>query len=167
MREKSFCCVCSSHLETKMIDGAMRLFCSTCDEPIYENPTPATCVVVIDSMGRLLLVKRNVEPKKGWWCLPGGFIELGEDPWKSALRELYEETGLKGKIELLLGVMSSHSQLYDTILMVGYLVKNFKGTLKPGDDAMDAAFFYPDKLPEIAFDSHEKFKKIYYASYNV
>lgn len=92
---------------------------------------------------------------------------MGEKPEKAALRELYEETGLKGKIELLLGVTSSNSELYNTILMVGYLVKNFKGILKAGDDAIDAAFFNSDELPEIAFDSHEQFKRIYYASYNV
>ena len=166
IRKKTFCYFCGSNLSTKLIEGTLRLFCSSCNEPIYENPTPATCIVVIDDKGRLLLVKRSVEPKKGWWCLPGGFIEMGEDPDKAALRELHEETGLNGRIELLLGVTSSHSELYNTILMVGYLVKNFQGTLKAGDDAIDAAFFYPDKLPEIAFDSHVKFQRIYYASYN-
>jgi ADP-ribose pyrophosphatase YjhB (NUDIX family) len=120
---------------------------------------------VIDGKERILLVKRSVEPQRGFWCLPGGFMELGETPEGSALRELNEETGLSGKVEMLLGVTSSHSELYDTVLMVGYLVKSYNGTLKAGDDASDAAYFYPDQLPEIAFKSHQRFIRIYYAAY--
>ncbi len=126
---------------------------------------PATCIVVVDKKERLLLVKRSVEPKKGFWCLPGGFVELGETPEKAALRELKEETGLSGKIDMLLGVTSNESVQYQTVLIIGYLVKNYKGNLFAGDDAEDAGFFHYDRLPEIAFDSHKNFIKIYYAAY--
>jgi hypothetical protein len=50
--------------------------------------------------------------------------------------------------------------------MVGYLVKNYTGTLIPGDDADDAARFNYDELPEIAFESHESFIRMYYAAYS-
>ena len=49
--------------------------------------------------------------------------------------------------------------------MMGYLVKSYTGTLIAGDDAMDAAFFHYDELPEIAFESHLNFIRIYYAAY--
>jgi ADP-ribose pyrophosphatase YjhB (NUDIX family) len=113
----------------------------------------------------VLLVKRNVEPKSGFWCLPGGFIELGEKPEEGALRELEEETGLKGKIGMLLGVTSSPSSQYDTVLMVGYLVKNYNGRLNSGYDASEAGWFHYKELPEIAFQSHLQFIRIYYAAY--
>jgi len=116
-------------------------------------------------MERVLLVKRSVEPKKGYWCLPGGFMELGEAPEQAALRELKEETGISGKVEMLLGVCSSNSSQYHTVLMVGYLVKQYSGTLKAGDDASDAAYFHYDGLPEIAFESHRRFIRIYYSAY--
>ncbi len=149
-----------------MFEGSLHLFCEQCNEPIYENPIPATCLVVVDNRNRVLLVKRSVEPQKGFWCLPGGFMELGETPEKAALRELKEETGLSGQIDMLLGVSSNSSAQYHTVLMVGFLVKSYTGTLVAGDDADDAASFYYDELPEIAFESHAKFIRIYYTAYS-
>ena len=165
MQKKTYCHYCGTALTERSCEGAIRLYCKQCKIPIYENPVPATCIVVVDSKERILLVKRSVEPRKGFWCLPGGFMELGETPERAALRELNEETGLSGKIEMLLGVTSNQSDLYDTVLMIGYLVKNYTGTLKAGDDASDAACFHPDQLPEIAFKSHSRFIRIYYAAY--
>lgn len=149
----------------KVSDGRLRLFCPSCDQPIYENPIPATCLIVPDSHEKILLVKRSVEPKMGFWCLPGGFMELGETPEKTALRELHEETGLKGKIDHLLGVTTNTSPQYHTVLMISYLVKDAVGTLQADDDASDLAFFSKDAFPEIAFDSHKRFIRIYYAGY--
>jgi 8-oxo-dGTP diphosphatase len=165
MRKKAYCHFCGARLAEKFLEGYLRLFCDSCNEPLYENPVPATCLVVVDDRSRMLLVKRSVAPKKGFWCLPGGYMELGEAPETSALRELKEETGLSGQIEMLLGVTSDPSADYDTILMAGYLVKQYSGTPQPGDDASDVAFFQQDEMPEIAFESHRKFIRIYYAAY--
>lgn len=165
MRKKTNCQCCGAKLEEKMLEERIRLFCGHCNETVYENPVPATCIVTVDENGRVLLVKRNVEPKKGFWCLPGGFIELGEKPEEGALRELEEETGLKGKIGMLLGVTSSPSTQYDTVLMVGYLVRNYSGLLSTGYDASEAGWFHYKELPEIAFQSHLHFIRIYYAAY--
>jgi ADP-ribose pyrophosphatase YjhB (NUDIX family) len=84
-------------------------------------------------------------------------MELGETPEQAALRELEEETGLSGKIDMLLGVTANQSSQYETVLMVGYLVKDYSGAPIAGDDASDAAYFHIDELPEIAFESHKKF----------
>ena len=165
MRKKRFCHFCGHPLMQKSLDGQARLFCQNCDVPIYENPVPATCLVTIDDQKRLLLVKRSVDPKKGFWCLPGGFMELQETPEAAGLRELHEETGLTGKIDRLLGVVSNDSSNYDTVLMVGFLVQTWRGQLIAGDDADAADWFdYPD-LPEIAFDSHRKFITQYYTAF--
>jgi ADP-ribose pyrophosphatase YjhB (NUDIX family) len=123
-------------------------------------------MVVVDNKDRVLLVKRSVAPKKGFWCLPGGFVELGESPEKAALRELKEETGLAGSIDMLLGVSANPSALYHTVLIVGYLVKSYSGNLIAGDDANDAAYFHYNELPEIAFESHASFIRMYYAAYS-
>lgn len=164
MQKKKFCLFCGTRLTTREWEGSLRLFCEHCNEAIYENPIPATCMVVVDDRERVLLVKRSVQPKKGFWCLPGGFMELGETPEQAALRELEEETGLFGKIDRLLGVTANPSTQYDTVLMVGYLVKEFTGELKAGDDASNVAYFESDKLPEIAFESHQNFIRDYYSS---
>ena len=166
MREKKYCPYCGTGLVEKFCEGALRRYCNRCNEPIYENPIPATCMVVVDNKDRVLLVKRSVEPKKGFWCLPGGFMELGETPEKAALRELKEETGLAGKIDMLFGVSANPSALYHTVLMVGYLVKSYSGSLIAGDDANDAAYFHYNELPEIAFESHASFIRMYYAAYS-
>lgn len=165
MKIKEYCHFCGGRLSEKFYEGRLRRFCHRCAAPIYENPVPATCLVTIDDQERLLLVKRSVDPKKGWWCLPGGFMELQETPEECGLRELAEETGLTGKIDMLLGVTSNHSTSYDTVMMTGFLIRSYKGDLYAGDDADEARWFNYDDLPEIAFDSHKKFIKLYYCAY--
>ena len=165
VQKKSFCHFCGARLTKKQLHGTIRLFCENCNEAIYENPVPATCLVVSDNKEKILLVKRSAAPKIGFWCLPGGFVELGETPDQGALRELKEETGLSGKIEMLLGVTINNSPKYHSVLMLGYLIKNYTGILKAGDDASDAAYFDYENLPEIAFKSHLQFIRIYYSAY--
>ena len=157
MPEKKRCHFCGHPLVRRHYEGRTRLFCEACHQPIYENPVPATCLVVRDDMGRILLVKRAVEPQKGGWCLPGGYIEMEEEPDASALRELNEETGITGRIERLLGVMKGHSDIYGSLLMVGYLVTAFTGRLAPGDDAEAASFFAPADMPYVVFRTHRRF----------
>lgn len=165
MIKKNYCHFCGGRLTEKFHEGRPRLFCESCRTTIYENPVPATCLVTIDARERLLLVKRSVDPKKGWWCLPGGFMELRETPEEAGLRELAEETGLAGKINMLLGVTTNHSSQYDTVLMTGFLIRSYRGDLLAGDDADEVRWFAFKELPEIAFNSHKKFIKAYYSAY--
>ncbi len=156
-QKKRFCHVCGNPLIQKAWEGRLRPFCPQCGLPVYENPVPASAVVVVNKDADILLTKRNIEPKKGYWCLAGGFMELSETPEESALRELKEETGLTGTIRTLLGVKTNNSDRYETVLIMGYLVTDYSGDLVPGDDAEAAAFFHHQQLPEIAFDSHAYF----------
>lgn len=159
-----FCHFCSFPLEEKPIDGRMRRYCPRCRLPIYENPVPAACTVVVDDRGRLLLVKRRVAPKQGMWCLPGGFIECGETPEQAAVRELKEETGLDGSVHSLIGVTTTPGTLYTSILVIAYLVTRFSGQAAAGDDAAEVAFYPREDFPEIAFESHQSFIRIYYSA---
>ncbi len=154
---KRHCPFCGRRLSNRFWEGALRRFCRHCNLPIYENPIPAVCAVVPDDRGRLLLVRRGVEPKIGAWCLPGGFMELGETPETAALRELREEAGLNGRIASLLGLYATPSRLYHTILLAGYLVMPEDGRPRPGDDATAVGWFDGDDLPTIAFDRHLAF----------
>ncbi len=162
MEKKSHCHFCGNPLTRRKVEGRKRLFCSACMRPIYENPIPATCLVVIDERQQVLLVKRKVDPKKGQWCLPGGFLELGESPEAGALRELAEETGLNGTLESMLGVLSTPSTQYHSVLLIGYLVTEFLGHLVPGDDATEARWFPYHQIPPVAFESHSQFMSRYF-----
>ena len=133
------------------------MHCSGCNSIIYENPLPATCVVVSFPPDRILMVKRSIEPKLGQWCLPGGFIELDETPAEGALRELKEETGLTGNQPHLLGVTVTPGTIYKSILMVGYLVTDVQGDPHAGDDASEVGLFSLAGLPPVAFSSHAQF----------
>lgn len=152
-----FCARCAARLEFRTIEGRARLCCPCCKSITYENPIPATAAVVIDSDHRLLLVRRSVEPGKGLWCLPGGFMEIGETPEQCVLRELQEETGLSGNIDRFIGIEMSQSPLHESVLVAAYIISDWKGAMKAGDDAEEARFFPGDRLPEIAFKSHLRF----------
>lgn len=154
---KSYCPYCRERLEDRFWEGAQRRFCRRCNQPIYENPVPAVCAVVPNADGQILLVRRGVAPKEGAWCLPGGFMELGEKPEAAVLRELREEAGLGGRVECLLGLRSTPSRLYHTILLAAYVVTPASGTAVAGDDATAARWFRPTDMPPVAFDSHQAF----------
>ena len=103
--------------------------------------------------GRILLIKRKNEPFKGKWALPGGFVEYNEKTEDAAVREVFEETGLKTKIKNLVGVYSDPNRdpRGHTVTVV-YLMEIMSGELCGGDDAAEAKFFDLDVLPGLSFD---------------
>jgi 8-oxo-dGTP diphosphatase len=154
MNKKKYCLYCATPLIIKYIEGKNRFFCPSCQEPFYENPVPVAACVVFNENHEVLLVKRSVEPKKGEWCLPGGFVELEEEPEQAALRELKEETGLKGRNIHLLTVLTAESKRYTSVLMIGYLIDQVQGTIMAGYDSEEAAYFKLKEIPVLAFRSH-------------
>lgn len=117
-RVKLFCPYCGSRLDRVQRDGRDRAYCGTCETVHYENPVPATAGLVLNDKGDLLLVRRGMEPGKGEWSLPGGFVESDESPEVGVLRELEEETGLIGKSERLVAVTHENSAFYGSIIII-------------------------------------------------
>jgi ADP-ribose pyrophosphatase YjhB (NUDIX family) len=97
------------------------------------------------------LVKRDRAPFKGHWCLPTGFAEAGESIEDAALRELQEETGVKGRISRLLDVDSYKSRFYGDLLFLTFIVEQTGGKLAAGDDCAKAMFWPVSKLPPLAY----------------
>jgi 8-oxo-dGTP diphosphatase len=153
--QKRFCPLCGGQLERISHDGRMRLYCRACDTIHYENPLPATAAVVLDQEEHLLMVKRGMEPGKGEWCLPGGFVEIDESPSKGVLRELHEETGLQGEVDQLIDAVYEDSPLYGPLIIIGYQITPQGGMLQAGDDAAEVQYFPLADLPRVAFNSHQ------------
>jgi len=153
--EYKFCSQCGAKFEEKVIDHRRRLYCPACGFVQYQNPVPAAAVTIIQD-GKILLVKRAVEPRKGLWSLPAGFLEIDESVEECAVRELKEETNLDVELSRLLAVYSVFDDPRYICLLVVYSGKILGGELKSGDDAADARFFPPSALPEIAWNVHRR-----------
>lgn len=106
--------------------------------------------------GRVLLVKRAVEPFKDCWDLPGGFLEAGEHPRDGMLREIREETGLDVRVLGFLGAYIDRYHFQDEeffTLSSYYVVEPIGGELRAQDDVNAFAWFALDALPDaIAFE---------------
>ncbi len=147
-REFNYCPICGEKLHVEFIDGKNRKKCHVCGFVDYRNPLPCVSIVGIKD-GRIVLIKRGIEPSKGCWVPPSGFMEGGEKPEEAALRELYEETSLKGEIISLLGVYAKNAQIYGNLVIIIFLVRITEGKIKAGDDAADAKFFGFDEIPRM------------------
>lgn len=101
----------------------------------------------------LLLVRRAMNPGKGKWSIPAGYVDHGEDPAAAAAREAHEETGLEVEITGLVGVFHNPPVEGGASIFILYRARRTGGELRAGDDADEAAFFSLDALPELAFAS--------------
>ena len=132
----------------------MRPHCVTCRRFFYSNPVPAACCFVQNGDG-LLLVQRAIEPCRGLWTLPGGFVELGENSEEAVVRELREETGLQGLSRpRLVGATTQPSRLSGAVLLLGYQIVEWSGEPEARSDAQDVGWFRRNARPEIAFQAH-------------
>jgi 8-oxo-dGTP diphosphatase len=158
----NYCPLCGEKLTVDFIEGRERKNCHFCGFVDYGNPLPCVAIIGIKE-NKIALIKRGIEPSKGEWAPPSGFIESGETPEAAALRELYEETSLKGEVIELLGVHSQYIDIYGNLVIIIFLVKVIGGEIKAGDDALDAKFFDFEDLPEMRQDFYkiaiEKAKK--------
>ena len=134
----------------------------------YEYPRPSLtvdCVIFgFDSSSALkvLLIERALEPFKGKWALPGGFVDMDENLEQAALRELEEETGLKDIfIEQLYTFGTLKRDPRGRVISVAYfaLVNLTEHHVKASSDASNAKWFDVDKIPTVAFD-HDEILKI-------
>lgn len=172
-KQRKHCPYCGEIIIKKYEDNVQRDFCPVCNSFFYENPLPVVSSI-LESSRQILLVKRDRAPSKGLWCLPTGFAEAGESIEQAALRELQEETGIKGKIVKLLDVDSYKSSFYGDLLFLTFVVQQSGGKLCAGDDCSQARFWPVNKLPHLAFrsnkralDAYIKSRKDYWAIFDL
>jgi 8-oxo-dGTP diphosphatase len=151
-----FCMVCGGRMRSIVEHGAPRKACVRCGFISYRNPVPA-CGVVIQRSGTVLLAKRAHEPRKDAWGIPAGFMEYGEHPETTAVREALEETGLRVRIVGLFGVYAGRDDPRTRAVLILYHARVTGGRLKPGDDASEVEYFPLARPPRpIAFRSHRE-----------
>lgn len=152
-----FCSMCASPLEPKTppLDNRERLVCPKCGHVAYLQPKVAAGTIT-ESDGKIVLIRRGVDPKKGCWSFPCGYMEIDEAVATTAKRETEEETGLQIELTGHLGTYSyADSPVGGSIVIVVYRARATGGELVPGDDVTEAKFVRPDRIiwDELAFRS--------------
>ena len=143
-----FCPKCANSLEERILEGKVRQACTTCDFVFYRDPKPVAGVLAFKDE-KLLLIQRGNEPKLGLWSFPTGYVDIGDTPAETAVREAKEEADVDIELDRLLGVYSNESR---TVVLIIYVGRVIAGTPAGRAEALDACLFAPEALPELAFD---------------
>lgn len=150
-----YCPKCRAKLPKAKAGGRL-LNCQECGFIFYFAPATGVDAVLANKKGEILLAKRTFAPKKGYWDLPGGFIEFGESAEEAIAREIKEELGIK------LGALHYLGSYPDRYYYKGFnyhaLAIAFHGFIKtdklyPADDVSEVKFFSWDNLPVNKFCS--------------
>jgi ADP-ribose pyrophosphatase YjhB (NUDIX family) len=147
-----FCRNCGTGLVTRIPDDGdtkERGVCPSCNTIHYENPLNVVGTIPVWK-DRVLLCKRNIEPRWGKWTLPAGFMELNETASEGAARETVEEAGAQFEMLELFSLLS--------VARAGQVHMFFRAQLTsdqfdPGTETIEARLFREDEIPwdELAF----------------
>ena len=119
---------------------------------MHRNPALTVDAVIVTNK-KIVLIKRQREPYRGQYALPGGFVEYGETVEAALRREVVEETGLVVEIRALVGVYSDPQRdPRGHVVSVAFAADIVGGALAAGSDASDAALCDLTQLPPLAFD---------------
>ena len=151
--EPCFCPRCGGELELRTVKPSepQRLVCQKCSFIFYLDPkVVAGTLFSID--GRVVLIRRGIEPAIGKWSFPGGYVDRGESVQEAAIRETKEECLLDVRLASLLGVYSYPRSPNVVVVYAGEVIG---GELKAGDEAVEANAFKASEIPwqELAFMS--------------
>ena len=115
----NFCSRCGSPLVFGAIPGEDRdrLACQACGHIVYVNPRLVVTTFPITDAGEIVLIRRGIEPGKGSWAQPGGFLEVDETVHEAAIRETHEETGLLIEPGEIIGL---YTRLEASVVTIAY-----------------------------------------------
>jgi len=149
----NYCSHCGSadlQIRVPEHDNVQRIICGNCQTVHYDNPKIiVSCIPVKDD--KILLCKRAIEPAKGKWTIPGGYMENGETAEEGAARETWEEAHAKVEIQRLhtLYSLPTVNQVY--VIFLGKLISDFSA----GPESLEVALFSEEEIPwdELVFSS--------------
>ncbi|HWR44569.1 NUDIX hydrolase [Sporomusa sp.] len=147
----NFCPKCGGQLNVRQVGERERLVCNKCAYTLYENPIVGVAAIVRQN-GTVLLGRRAPNASySGLWCIPCGYVEYDEDIRDAVKREFLEETGLVIEPGQVYTVLSNfHNPSVHTV-GVWFMAQVAGGTLCPGDDLDQVAYFSLDSVPDLAF----------------
>ena len=156
-----YCSQCGHTVSRKQPGGDTheRWVCDDCGHIHYQNPLPVVgCVPERD--GKILLCKRAIEPRYGYWTVPAGFLELGESTVQGAMRETREEACAEVEIGHLFAVVDVIDAGQVHFFYTAKLVSDFS----PGEESLEVAMFGEAEIPwdDIAFHSGKYALKKYF-----
>jgi ADP-ribose pyrophosphatase YjhB (NUDIX family) len=148
-----FCPKCGASLTARKLRAfePERLVCDGCGFVLYLNPKVAAGTIV-EFGGGIVLLRREIEPRRGFWAHPGGFVDRGETLEAAARRETREEVGLEVEVQDPVG---AYSFADSEVVVVIFAAKLLSGTPIVGDECLEVATFTPEAIPwdDIAFPS--------------
>jgi ADP-ribose pyrophosphatase YjhB (NUDIX family) len=165
--EFQFCPVCGSRLDFLKVktNEPRRPVCPSCNFVLYLDPKKVVACSILEMDSKIILLRRGINPQKGKWVMPGGYVDRGEEVKAAAIRETEEECGVKTRINTLLGVYSYSGQIPVVIV---YVTQYVSGKLISGDETLEAKLFSEKQIPweDLAFRSTIDALKDYYAIKN-
>ena len=146
------CSRCGQRTEQRIPTGEdrPRRVCSACATVHYENPRMIVGCVVLDATQRVLLCKRAIDPRRGYWTLPAGFLELGESAMAGAMRETHEEAGAHVRI---VAPYAHFDVPHIGQAYILYRASMLSDQFAPGPESLEASLVAFDAIPwqELAF----------------
>jgi ADP-ribose pyrophosphatase YjhB (NUDIX family) len=135
-------------------DNRERMVCADCGHVAYENPKVIVGAVVVTG-DQVLMCRRAIEPRRGFWTLPAGYMELGETLEEGAAREALEEAEAVTAIDGILGVFSISRIGQVQVIFRARFANPGPPVFGPGEESLEVRLFAPDEIPwdEIAFPS--------------
>ena len=156
-----YCCCCSAELvyEIPDDDNRHRYICKSCDTIHYQNPKiVAGCIPVWED--QILLCKRAIDPRLGYWTLPAGFMELGETSLEAGVRETLEEANARVEVQGLFAVFNL--PYVDQVYMM-FRARLLDLEFAPGEESLEVKLFNEDDIPwdKLAFTTIRETLKVY------
>jgi ADP-ribose pyrophosphatase YjhB (NUDIX family) len=147
MEGDKYCQNCGTILVMREDQGSLRPVCPNCGRVVYYDPKVAATVVV-EQDGKVLMVRRLIQPGLGLWSLPGGYVDRGEIVEHAAAREVMEETGLIVDITGLIGLFSEDGH---PVVVAAFDSVNTNGEVMAGPEVSELGYFSLEELPPLAF----------------
>jgi ADP-ribose pyrophosphatase YjhB (NUDIX family) len=158
-----FCPACGRPVAQRLLeaDHRPRLVCAE-GHVTWRNPRVVVGTLPVER-GRVFLARRAIEPQRGRWGNPSGFLELGESAQEGARRETEEETELRVEVGRLIGV---YSRPHAGIVTIAFEASVVGGRPEPAAETSEVRAFAPDEIPwdEIAFSTAESALRDWVAS---